>query len=60
MHEGRQRWVQLPRAIPVHFVYWTAWVAEDGLVAFAGDPYGWDEELARALQGRGAARLTLK
>jgi murein L,D-transpeptidase YcbB/YkuD len=56
MHEGRQRWVQLPRAIPVHFVYWTAWVAEDGLVAFAGDPYGWDEELARALRARGLAR----
>ena len=56
MQEGRQRWVQLPRAIPVHFVYWTAWVAEDGLVAFAGDPYGWDEELARALRARGTPR----
>ncbi len=60
MQEGRQRWVQLPRPIPVHLVYWTAWVAEDGLVEFAGDPYGWDEALARALQAGEAARLTLK
>jgi murein L,D-transpeptidase YcbB/YkuD len=49
MREGRQRLVRLPRPIPVHLVYWTAWVSEDGLVAFTGDPYGWDEALTRAL-----------
>jgi len=60
MGRGRQRWVRLPQPIPVHLVYWTAWVAEDGLVAFAGDPYGWDEKLASALHARSAQRLTMK
>jgi murein L,D-transpeptidase YcbB/YkuD len=60
MGHGRQRWVRLPQPLPVHLVYWTAWVADDGLVAFAGDPYGWDEELASALQARSALRITMK
>ena len=60
MARGRQRWVRLPQPIPVHLVYRTAWVADDGLVAFAGDPYGWDEKLASALQAHSAQRLTMK
>jgi murein L,D-transpeptidase YcbB/YkuD len=59
MTTGRQRWVRLPTSIPVHIVYWTAWVAEDGMVAFVSDPYGWDEKLAQALDARGAERLTM-
>ena len=60
MREGRQRWVRLPRTVLVHLVYWTAWGADDSLVAFAGDPYGWDEELTRALDARGVQRVALK
>ena len=60
MTTGRQRWVRLPESIPVHIVYWTAWAADDGLIAFTGDPYGWDEELARALQARAVQRVTMK
>jgi L,D-transpeptidase YcbB len=53
MAHGRQRWVHLPQTIAVHLVYWTAWVVDDGLVAFAADPYLWDEKLARALEAAG-------
>jgi murein L,D-transpeptidase YcbB/YkuD len=60
MTTGRQRWVRLPNSIPVHIAYWTAWVAEDGLVAFAGDPYGWDEKLAQALDTRRAERIAIE
>jgi len=52
MENGRDRWVSLPRSIAVHLVYWTAWVTDDDLVAFADDSYGWDDELARALDVR--------
>lgn len=60
MAHGRERWVALPQPIPVHLVYWTARVADDGLVAFPGDPYGWDEKLASGLQARSPQRLTMK
>ena len=60
MTSGRQRWVRLPDPIPVHLVYRTAWATDDGVVAFTGDPYGWDDELARALEARGVQRVTMR
>src|SRR6266545_2849207 len=60
MANGRDRWVSLPRSIAVHLVYWTAWVTDDDLVAFADDSYGWDDELARALASRDAQHVTMK
>jgi murein L,D-transpeptidase YcbB/YkuD len=59
MATGRERWVPLPQPIPVHLVYWTAWITDDGLVAFASDPYGWDDKLAQALNAREVPRLAL-
>jgi murein L,D-transpeptidase YcbB/YkuD len=56
---GGERSVRLPQPVAVHLVYWTAWAADDGLVAFSGDPYGWDEELAHALANRNA-QITMK
>ena len=35
----RERIVKLPEEIPVHVLYWTAWVAEDGTVNFRDDIY---------------------
>ncbi len=42
--------VQLTTPIPVHLLYWTAWVTDAGHVAFAEDFYGRDLTLENALQ----------
>jgi murein L,D-transpeptidase YcbB/YkuD len=47
-----EKTVQLPEPIPVHVLYWTAWVSEDGTVQFRNDIYERDEEVARALHKR--------
>jgi murein L,D-transpeptidase YcbB/YkuD len=43
--------VALKTRIPVFVLYRTAWVAPDGKVSFRGDVYGWDAEIAAALDG---------
>jgi L,D-transpeptidase YcbB len=42
--------VDLPKPLPVHIVYWTAWVEEDGILNFRDDVYGHDAALAEALE----------
>lgn len=42
--------VLLPEAIPVHILYWTSWVEEDGTVHFREDVYGRDQLLISALE----------
>jgi murein L,D-transpeptidase YcbB/YkuD len=46
---GETKSVPLPAPLPVHILYWTAWVEEDGTVQFRKDIYGHDGELDRAL-----------
>lgn len=46
---GVEQTVRLPRAWPVHLLYWTVWVDSDGEVNFRPDIYGRDAELAKAL-----------
>jgi L,D-transpeptidase YcbB len=46
---GEQTTVSLPDPLPVHLLYFTAWVDEDGLVQFRPDVYGHDARLAKAL-----------
>ena len=41
--------VPLARGIPVHLMYWTAWVDDDGILQFREDVYGRDEIVRRAL-----------
>ena len=49
--DARDRSVyRLPRSVPVHLSYLTAWVNKDGTVHFRDDIYGRDERLALALQ----------
>jgi murein L,D-transpeptidase YcbB/YkuD len=48
--EGKhERHVNLPESIPIHLLYWTAWVSEDGVVNFRRDIYGHDKGLAKVL-----------
>lgn len=45
--------VLLPRRIPIHLLYWTAWVEEDvTMPSFRTDIYGRDERLEKALAER--------
>lgn len=46
---GRETTVRLDRPLPVHLLYWTAWVDEDGRVQYRRDVYQRDEALVRAL-----------
>ncbi|HEX3553735.1 MAG TPA: L,D-transpeptidase family protein [Thermoanaerobaculia bacterium] len=46
---GEHRTVSVPRPLPVHILYWTAWADADGTVEFRKDIYGHDAELEQAL-----------
>jgi L,D-transpeptidase YcbB len=46
---GAQKSISLPRPLPVHILYWTAWVDPDGTVEFRKDFYGHDARLEQAL-----------
>lgn len=49
LEEEREQIVTLPESIPVHLLYWTAWVDETGVVHFRHDVYGRDQLLEKAL-----------
>ena len=42
MHSGHEQHVKLRSPIPVHIVYFTAWVDKDGGMHFQQDVYGYD------------------
>lgn len=43
MHSGNERHVKLKEKIPVHIVYFTSWVDENGGLHFKPDIYGYDQ-----------------
>jgi L,D-transpeptidase YcbB len=43
--------VRLAEPIPIHLVYWTAWVDEVGTLELREDVYGRDEPLLRRFAG---------
>lgn len=45
---GRESWVKVPNPLPVHLVYWTAWVDAAGVTQFRKDVYGRDTPLYTA------------
>lgn len=47
--DGRERWIVVPRPLPVHLVYWTAWVDGDSVLQFRKDVYGRDRPLLELL-----------
>jgi murein L,D-transpeptidase YcbB/YkuD len=44
MHSGNERHVKLKAKIPVHIVYFTSWVDENGGLHFQPDIYGYDKD----------------
>jgi murein L,D-transpeptidase YcbB/YkuD len=54
--KGRETWVTIPRPLPVHLVYWTAWVDDAGAVQFRDDLYGRDKPLLGVLGTEPAAQ----
>jgi murein L,D-transpeptidase YcbB/YkuD len=42
MHSGQEKHVPLKRPIPVHILYFTAWVDESGMLHLEKDVYGYD------------------
>lgn len=56
---GEQKSVTLPQPIPVHILYFTAWVEDDGTLQFRKDVYGHDAKLIAALQKEPSVPLDL-
>ncbi len=51
MRAGEEKTVRLRTKIPIHILYWTAWVDEHGKLQFRRDVYGRDATLLGALHG---------
>ena len=51
---GERREIELDSTLPVHFLYWTAFVDDAGEVHFRPDLYEYDADHLRALEGRAA------
>jgi murein L,D-transpeptidase YcbB/YkuD len=49
MNRDGERTVVLRRKVPVHLLYWTAWMEDEKTVHFRNDIYGRDGAVARAL-----------
>jgi len=49
IESGQTQIVRLARPLPVHILYWTAWVDEIGDIQFREDVYGRDAKLREAL-----------
>jgi murein L,D-transpeptidase YcbB/YkuD len=63
MYSGNERYVKLPTPIPVHIVYFTAWVDDNGGLHFQDDVYGYDTKQAAAMKAAkvgGGKRTTRK
>ncbi len=55
LDKGRETWVTIPKPLPVHVVYWTAWVDDAGTLQLRDDLYGRDKPLLKILGTEAAA-----
>jgi L,D-transpeptidase YcbB len=55
LEEEKTRVIRVRKPIPVHVLYWTAWLADDGRMEFRRDIYARDAALSRALDERVSA-----
>jgi L,D-transpeptidase YcbB len=60
MNSGKEKYVKLPKAIPVLITYYTAWVGDDGLLHFADDIYDHDKNLVKKMFTTGQGSLVKK
>jgi murein L,D-transpeptidase YcbB/YkuD len=51
----KEQSIRLPSPVPVHLLYWTVFVDDDGVVQFRNDIYGRDAQLAKALEEKAGA-----
>ena len=60
--DGATKTIDLPKPMPVHLVYFTAFVDEAGKLAFRDDVYGIDADLSQELRGleRAQARQQIR
>jgi murein L,D-transpeptidase YcbB/YkuD len=59
IESGEVKVINLPEPMPVHLLYWTAWVDEKGLVQFRDDLYGHDQRLDAAIRSGTMAQFQL-
>ena len=58
IESGQETTVRLPRALPVHLLYWTAWAEDDQVVHYTRDVYRRDGAVLEALLGTVPAATT--
>ena len=52
LNSMKEQSIRLLSPVPVHLLYWTVFVDNDGVVQFRNDIYGRDAQLAKALEGK--------
>jgi murein L,D-transpeptidase YcbB/YkuD len=49
MNLPKEKWITLPKSIPVFIVYFTSWVDKNGILNFRNDIYGHDSKMSEKL-----------
>lgn len=49
MNLPKEKWVSLPKSVPVFIVYFTSWVDKYGMLNFRNDIYGHDEKMKQKM-----------